>query len=232
MKRAKLTAILALTLVFVTLLCACGKKPSTSDTTQGNVNPPADNQSAGDTTAAGDSGSNAVVGTDADFTVEKVTDTTCEITACFLKDAGSITVPEKIQGMTVVGLGRYAFSELAAKEIILPDTVEYLSRSAFIRCEKLEQVELGKGLKEVAGMAFEYCNSLLSVTFPEGLKTIGDCPFTYCANLGEVYFPASADDLGQILGYQKLTPNMIAVTPAGSAVEALAKSGEIPVKNP
>ena len=50
----------------------------------------------------------------------------------------------------VTEIGNFAFRGCAAKEIILPDSVESIRQCAFAGCKKLEKIVFGKGL--------EYCD--------------------------------------------------------------------------
>ena len=152
----------------------------------------------------------------------------CEIVGCSATKK-VIRVPETIYGETVVGIGSNAFSMLDAQKIILPDTVEYLAKYAFNTCEKLEEVDLGHGLKKTGLLSFNMCNELRSVTFPEGMEEKTKCCFAGCEKLGEVYIPASVTKFGNRIA---VCPNIVIVTAEGSAAEANALKYGIPVRNP
>ncbi|MCD7801605.1 MAG: leucine-rich repeat protein [Clostridiales bacterium] len=169
---------------------------------------------------------------DSDYVTTHLDDSTCEITDCYLTEAETIVVPETIGGRTVVGIGGYAFTELEAKEISLPDTLEYIGQAAFVSCENLETVNLGSGLKTIESLAFTNCNSLKSLTFPEGMETFEDTPFSLCESLVEVYIPDSVTNFGGVITYLDLCPNIVIVTPSGSAAEAKAIEDGLPVENP
>ncbi len=166
-----------------------------------------------------------------DFRSESLKDGRCEIVSCS-STAKVIKVPETIYGETVVGIGPNAFVDVEAQKIILPDTVEYLKKNAFNTCEKLEQVELGSGLKRTDLFCFNMCNELRSVTFPEGMEKMTEVCFGICENLGEVYVPASVTEFGNKILSPALCKNAVIVTPAGSAAEANAIEYGIPVRNP
>lgn len=210
-------------LVAIMLIVACGNKESNQDS---------------DTSISTEMGAQEenVVKTDeeeqdvseSDFRTRSLGNGKCEIVGCSAT-AKVIRVPETIYGETVVGIGSNAFSVLDAQKIILPDTVEYLAKYAFNTCKKLEEVKLGKGLKKTGLLSFNFCNELRSVTFPEGMEEMTECCFAGCEKLGEVYIPASVTKFGNRIA---VDPNVVIVTPAGSAAEANALKYGIPVRNP
>lgn len=168
---------------------------------------------------------------ESDFIIRSLGNGTCEIMGCS-STARVIRVPETIYGETVVGVGSNAFAMLEAQKIILPDTVEYLEEYAFSLCENLEEIELGNGLKQTGLFAITGCNELRSVSFPEGMEEMTQSCFGACAKLGEVYIPESVTKFGNIIVSPSLCPNVVIVTPAGSAAEANALKYGIPVRNP
>lgn len=166
-----------------------------------------------------------------DFRTVSLGDGKCEILGCS-SDAEVIRVPETLYGETVVGIGTNAFCGREAKKIILPDTVEYLEKYAFNTCEKLEELELGSGLKRTGLFAISFCNELCSVTFPDGMEEMTEICFGSCLKLGEVYIPASVTKLTNMIVNPELCPEVMIVTPAGSAAEANAQEYGIPYRNP
>lgn len=75
----------------------------------------------------------------------------------------------EIDSLTVSdGVTVYAFASFAAntaKKITLPDGVEELPTALFLRCDKLETVVLGKGLKTINADVFMKNESLKKVCF-------------------------------------------------------------------
>ena len=168
---------------------------------------------------------------ESDFRTASLGDGKCELVGCSAT-AKVIQVPETLYGETVVGIGNNAFALLDAKKIILPDTVEYITEYAFSSCNKLEEVDLGNGLKKTGLFTFNDCNELRSVSFPDGMEEMTEVCFGICEKLGEVYVPASVTTFGNLIDDPALCPNVVIVTPAGSAAEANALEYGIPVRNP
>lgn len=209
------------------LLVACGsKEPVQNPDSSANT----EIQSAQDQTETESVDVEQGVSED-DFRISSLGDGTCEIVGCS-STARVIQVPETLFGETVVGIGSNAFAMLEAQKIILPDTVEYLEEYAFSVCEKLEEVELGKGLKKTGVAVFNICNELRSISFPEGMEEMTGCCFGICEKLGEVYIPASVTKFGDLIVDPAICPEVVIITPAGSAAEANAQEYGIPVRNP
>ena len=166
-----------------------------------------------------------------DFRTASLGDGRCEIVGCS-STARVIQVPETLFGETVVGIGSNGFNCMEAEKIVLPDTVEYLADNAFNNCENLKEVDLGSGLKRTGLLSFNACNELRSVSFPEGMEEMTECCFGICEKLGEVYVPASVTKFGNKIASLAMCPEIVIVTPAGSAAEANAQEYGIPVRNP
>lgn len=165
-----------------------------------------------------------------DFQLADLGDGTCEILSCFVV-AEVLEIPETIGNLTVVGIGGYAFASDGIQKIVLPDTVTYLANDAFNACLDLESVILGDGLKSVGSMAFANCPELKSIEFPEGIEEIGHSLFSMSEELEEVYIPASATLFEGRITSPTLCPNLVVVTPAGSAAEEMAIAAGLPVRN-
>lgn len=78
------------------------------------------------------------------------------------------TIESEINGCPVTAIYNSAFVNSPLKEIIIPDSVEYINRTAFVYCTYLEKIELPHGLKYLGPLAFLSCDSLSEMTI--------DCP--------------------------------------------------------
>ena len=116
---------------------------------------------------------------------------------------------------TVKSIGMKAFSEVAAKQIELPDSVEVIysnafemskltsivvpnsvfeiHHSAFAQCSDLRSVDVGKSVVCIGKKAFENCTMLGEVTFRSAIiGSIGDYIFKKCKKLKRINVPAGA----------------------------------------
>lgn len=119
-------------------------------------------------------------------------------------DLRELIVPETIDGVTVKGVAKYAFSD-PVRTIVFPDTVEELEDFSLFSDMSLEFL-IGHGIKKI-GESVSYGNVLLIDTpsveyigaaaffyhgrelyLPE-LREAGECAFTGSTNLVEIYLP-------------------------------------------
>ncbi|MCM1508025.1 MAG: leucine-rich repeat protein [Ruminococcus flavefaciens] len=74
-------------------------------------------------------------------------------------------VPTEVDGMKVIGIVTKAFNDCRnCKEIILPDTIEYIESEAFSGCQNLEKIDIPNGVKAIGQMIFYGCKNLKDVT--------------------------------------------------------------------
>lgn len=87
----------------------------------------------------------------------------------------------------------------ASGNITIPDTTyhnghEYkvvqIDPKAFMGCQDLKSVVIGKYVDTISSQAFQSCKSLTDITFPDGLKTISYWAFNNCTSLKTVRIPA------------------------------------------
>ncbi|MCL1810388.1 MAG: leucine-rich repeat protein [Clostridiales bacterium] len=133
----------------------------------------------------------------------------------------AVTIPDKIDGYPVVGIGTNAFRNMGGvKSVILPDSVTTIGSNAFQNCSNLSSINYPAGLQSVGGVygMFDGCTSLTSMTVPEGvtelpsyvfcrsslqsvdlpstLKTIGGSAFASCTGLTSMSLPGSVTTIG------------------------------------
>lgn len=156
----------------------------------------------------------------------------------YYSDEKVVVVPETIDGAPVVEIGANAFAIATIRadrpnvyeKIVLPSTVTKINEGAFWTCSNLKEIDLGTGLQSIEKMAFSGCSSLETVRFPEGMQSMTGVTFFECDSLKEVYIPASVTTVERI-AFPESCPNLVVVTPAGSAAEQNAKDSGLPFRN-
>jgi hypothetical protein len=74
----------------------------------------------------------------------------------YIGNSETVGVPAKIQGKPVFGIGDKAFSNNSnIKEIVLPETLEFIGWQAFSGCKNLSKLNMHQSLKIISGAAFE-----------------------------------------------------------------------------
>lgn len=112
-----------------------------------------------------------------------------------------------------------------ALTVTIPDErngvpVTEVADGAFLLCDKLLSVTLGKNVKTIGSYAFHGCSALHTVSMPDGLSAIGEGAFSACANLSALALPSS---LKAIPDYMAEGSGLQAIV-LPSAVESVGQS--------
>ncbi len=92
--------------------------------------------------------------------------------------SGTIKIPSEHNGSKVVQIASNGFTGSKAKQIVLPDTIRQIGRSAFSSCSNLTKINIPAQVKTLPSGAFERCTQLKEITIPASITLIGqDCFF-------------------------------------------------------
>ena len=95
------------------------------------------------------------------------------ITKCDQCFEGAMAIPDHINGLPIVEIGKKAFAGCEKiTSVALPDTVEVVGAGAFCKCEKLKELRLGTGIKKIEKNAFKFCSSLRRVFLPSTIVAL------------------------------------------------------------
>ena len=87
----------------------------------------------------------------------------------------ALTVPQSIDGHTVVAVGeRFLSSCAAVEEVILPDTVKSIGADAFNGCGNLNALQIPKAVTHIGERAFAGCDKLKNLTSASESFTVSD----------------------------------------------------------
>ena len=93
------------------------------------------------------------------------------ITWCDESFEGAMAIPDHIDGIPVVEIGKWAFARCEKiTSVTLPDTVEVVGKCAFEGCTGLEELRLRSGIKKIENHAFLLCSSLRRVVLPSTIE--------------------------------------------------------------
>lgn len=122
------------------------------------------------------------------YTVEKGKVSVSPATEKFKK--GGVTIPAKVDGYTVTGIGNDAFTFCRdLTSVTLPDTITDIGVNAFWNCTALEKINLPKAVKVIGDGAFYNCVSLKKISLPDSVTYLGKRSFDSCKKLGEIILP-------------------------------------------
>jgi hypothetical protein len=108
------------------------------------------------------------------------------------KDAPTtVYIPETIGGVPVKSIGACAFykyfdTEKAVKKVVMPDTITYIGKNAFLSCTDLEVLQLSSNISVIEEGAFCGCSALKEVTLPQALVTLPPNCFKGDGNLEKI----------------------------------------------
>ena len=131
-------------------------------------------------------------------------------------DSEYVEIPSMVNGYKVDSIENPIFRDnYKLKGVIIPDTVDYVSREIFSGCVSLTDVDLGKGITSISFGMFYNCKSLESLTIPEQIKYLGGYeqdPFDGCTSLKNLYLKAKNISFIRYLKLPSLTNIVIAST--------------------
>jgi len=111
---------------------------------------------------------------------------------------GLANVPPVIDGMPVVSIGDYVFSNYPSlTSVIIPDCVSGIGTGAFFNCLNLSSISLPTNtpLTTIRFRSFQNCSSLGAITIPASVTNIEAYAFMGCLGLTNVVFPESLTSL-------------------------------------
>jgi len=106
------------------------------------------------------------------------------------KEGSSYTIPAG-----VTELGDHCFSDSILENVVIPDGVAMIGRSAFDDCAELTALSLPEGVTSIGSDAFSFCYALADIDIPSTVTSIGSWAFCYCTSLTEIEIPSSVTSL-------------------------------------
>lgn len=76
-----------------------------------------------------------------------------------------------------------------AMEVVIPEGVEIIGRSAFNGYKNLKSVTIPEGVQVIGNFAFSGCNNLTGVQIPDSVIRIGEGAFQSCGSLQSMVIP-------------------------------------------
>lgn len=128
-----------------------------------------------------------------------------------LTDTSTLIVPEIIDSKTVVSLGENFVSMEDVKEVILPNTITTIKKSAFNSCSNLQTLHIPASVTSIGEFVFTNCKSLTNLTCDEenvtytvkdGILYSKDYTTLFYAPVGKnMEFPAEMQTIGTYAFY-------------------------------
>lgn len=95
----------------------------------------------------------------------------------------SLTLPE---GLRSIGESAFASCRLIDGDVIIPGSVEVISKSAFAYCIGVDTFYLEEGIKRIEATAFSSCAEITSIILPDSIEYVGAHAFAMCTGITSV----------------------------------------------
>ena len=106
-----------------------------------------------------------------------------------------VNIPSEINGTPVTTIGNAAFRYSSVTSVTIPDSVTFISDSAFAYCSSLTNISIPNSVTAIGSFAFEGCTKLESITLPSSLLTISEFLFYDCSQLTTIHIPDSVSSI-------------------------------------
>lgn len=100
----------------------------------------------------------------------------------------TVVIPEKINGLPVRCIGKYAFDGKDIVKVTMPSDLRCIYAGAFDNCAYLNTVELNEGLESIYS-CFK-STAVKSIAIPSSVDYLSATAFSGCASLTEIVFEA------------------------------------------
>lgn len=135
----------------------------------------------------------------------------------------SITIPEEVDGVKVVGVYENAFKNIKTlKSITLPSTVKNIFNNAFENCENLTTINLDENITFIGSEAFKGCKSLTNVTLNSKIENLKSETFADCVNLKSITLNSTIKNIEEKVFYNCKQLLQIVLPETLSSVDATA----------
>lgn len=108
-----------------------------------------------------------------------------EITS-YVGKSTNVTIPSKLDGKKVVGIGPKAFSNTKVKTVKIENGPEYIGEHAFLYCNSLNSISIPNSIKTIGKYAFASDRSLTKIALPDSVTKVGESAFSDCISLTDV----------------------------------------------
>ena len=117
-------------------------------------------------------------------------------------NARSLSVPQTIDGYTVVGIGSSAFKgNTNLRFLHFPDTLTSIGEYAFGDCINLGTIDFPESLIEISYDAFYGCSSLTGIKLPSKITRIENNTFYGCSSMTTAELPEALKSIGEYAFY-------------------------------
>ena len=129
------------------------------------------------------------------FDFEFIPNNTAVIVKKYNGTAADVTIPSHYNGTPVTTIGNAAFRDSSVTSVTIPDSVTFISDSAFAYCSNLTNISIPNSVTSIGFSAFGGCTKLESITLPSSLRSISEALFSGCSQLTTIHIPVSVTSI-------------------------------------
>lgn len=82
-------------------------------------------------------------------------------------------------------------------DVIIPDSVQNISKYAFYQCQEIQRVSLPSGLTSIEDKMFFGCTGIREISIPDTVSSIGAYAFAKCGSLESIVCPTGLAEIGE-----------------------------------
>lgn len=152
-------------------------------------------------------------------------------------DAGTLVVPETIDGVPVAAIGARAFWGHPMTAVTLPASITSIGAFAFSGCADLAEIRIPDGVTFLQEGVFRHCRSLSRVRLPVSVTHISASAFRGCGSLDRIFYDGTREQWKKLCaGKMASVPPTVEVctadTPRSAGMPSPEASVEAPVSEP
>ena len=114
-----------------------------------------------------------------------------------------MTIPSRISGHEIIGIGEYAFRGCrSVNKITVSDGIEIIENGAFYECEALSNIRLPDTLRRIGGKSKSshidgaFCETgLTEIVIPQSVEYLGEGSFSKCGKLRQAILPDALQEI-------------------------------------
>lgn len=110
----------------------------------------------------------------------------------------ALTIPDQINGIPVVSIGKYAFRYMSFRNVVVPKCCTVIKEGAFSWCRSLKNIELHDALIRIEKYAFYECGYIKEIRLPLNVKEIQMGCFSGCKRLKTVILNENLETIDQL----------------------------------
>lgn len=116
----------------------------------------------------------------------------------YVGPGGNVTIPDKIEEVTVTSLGESAFSDCTSlTNITIPMGVTNIGDAAFRDCKGLSSITIPNSVTTIGETVFYGCSGLTNLILPENLTSLEYNVFFGCTGLTSITIPNSVKSIAE-----------------------------------